>query len=43
MELTGEEGSGKTEYLLHLTANCILPETWRTIEVGGIGAGIIFV
>ncbi|XP_022096716.1 DNA repair protein XRCC2-like, partial [Acanthaster planci] len=43
VEFYGPSGCGKTEILLHLTSNCILPETWRGAELGGRGVGMILV
>ena len=41
-ELYGEEGSGKTQYLLHLIALYILPGEWNGIVLGGKDTGVIF-
>lgn len=35
VELIGEEGSGKTETLLNITAQCVLPCSWHGREMGG--------
>lgn len=43
IEFHGAEGCGKTEMLLHLIANCILPKSWKDLHLGGRGVGIIFV
>ncbi|XP_028400050.1 DNA repair protein XRCC2-like [Dendronephthya gigantea] len=43
IELYGDSGSGKTQILLHLIANCILPKSWNGIELGGRDVGVIFV
>ena len=43
VELYGEEGTGKTEMLLHLVARCLLPPKWKDVEVGGLNAGVLLV
>ena len=43
IEFYGDEGSGKTQMLLHLMTRCLLPPTWKTVEVGGLNAGIAYV
>lgn len=43
IEFHGAEGCGKTEMLLHLIANCVLPETWNDIKLGGRGVQVIFI
>lgn len=43
IEFHGAEGCGKTEMLLHLIANCILPPTWKDINLGGRGISVVFV
>lgn len=43
IELHGDTGCGKTQILLHLIANCILPKSWNGIELGGRDVGVIFV
>ena len=42
-ELYGEEGSGKTQCLLHLIATYILPERWNGHEMGGKDTGVVYV
>ena len=34
IELCGEEGSGKTELLLNIAAECVLPKSWGGRELG---------
>ncbi|KAL4218645.1 DNA repair protein xrcc2 [Mactra antiquata] len=41
IEIFGEEGTGKTEMLVHLICRCILPEKWNNIHLGGRAAGVI--
>jgi DNA-repair protein XRCC2 len=43
IELYGDDGSGKTQILLHLIANCILPQKWKGASLEGRGVGVIFV
>ena len=43
IELYGDSGSGKTQILFHLIANCILPLNWKGACLGGRGVGVIFV
>ena len=43
MELYGEEGTGKTQMLIHFTARCILPEKWKGLSIGGLGISVIFI
>ena len=40
-EFYGKEGTGKTQALLHLIANCILPFDWLGYNIGGCGAGAV--
>ncbi|XP_064616662.1 DNA repair protein XRCC2-like [Liolophura sinensis] len=42
-EFYGGEGTGKTEMTLHLTAKCILPESWHDVPLGGKDTGVIVV
>ena len=42
IELYGKEGSGKTQILIHLIANCILPKTWEGLIVNGRGVSVVF-
>lgn len=43
IELYGEEGSGKTQYLVHLIANAILPPSLNGAIIGGLGVSIILI
>jgi DNA-repair protein XRCC2 len=43
IEFYGKSGSGKTQILFHLIANCILPQDWNGASLGGRGVGVIFV
>lgn len=43
IEIYGDVGCGKTNILLHLTANCILPSAWEGVFLGGRGVKLIFV
>ena len=43
VEFSGQEGSGKTEMLLHLIANCILPKSWKDLKLNGRSVGVILV
>ncbi|PFX26848.1 DNA repair protein XRCC2 [Stylophora pistillata] len=43
IEFCGMEGSGKTEMLLHLIANCILPRSWKDLKLNGRSVGVVFV
>ena len=43
IELYGDNNSGKTQILLHLVANCILPQKWEGALLGGREVGVIFV
>ena len=43
IELYGKEGCGKTQVLIHLIANCILPRTWEGVMLNGRGVGVVFV
>jgi hypothetical protein len=42
VELYGQANVGKTELLYQVVASCILPCTWRDIDVGGNGSGAVF-
>jgi len=42
VEIYGSSGTGKTEMLLSILAQCILPPMWEGIEIGGNGVGVIF-
>ena len=43
IEFYGDNGSGKTQILLHLIANCILPQKWKDVSIGGREVSVIFV
>lgn len=43
IELCGEEGSGKTQYLTHVIATAILPQSLKGFGVGGLGVGVVLV
>ena len=43
IELYGEDGCGKTEMLMHLVANCILPDVWEGLQLDGLGVAVILV
>lgn len=42
-EFYGMEGTGKTQCLLHMIANCVLPRRWKGETLGGHEVQIIFV
>ena len=43
VELSGREGSGKSEFLLNVVARCVLPRRWRGREVGGKEVEVVWV
>lgn len=43
LEFSGQESSGKTEMLLHLIANCILPKSWKDLKLNGRSVDVVFV
>lgn len=43
VEVIGEEGSGKTEILLNITAQCVLPSSWHGREIGGKEVEVVWV
>ena len=43
IEVYGEDGVGKTQLLLHLVANCILPKSLEDVEIGGLECGVVFI
>ncbi|KAK3087756.1 hypothetical protein FSP39_010202 [Pinctada imbricata] len=43
IEISGEEGTGKTELLLHFLSQIILPKTYSGKNIGGIEAKAIFI
>ena len=42
-ELCGPEGCGKTQLLLHLVVNAILPRHWRGVDIAGLCVGVVYV
>ena len=43
VEFYGDEGTGKTQMLLHIISQCILPAKWKGFDVGGLGVGVVLV
>jgi len=43
VELNGEEGTGKSQYLLHLLASAVLPATAFGVDIGGLEAEVLFI
>ena len=43
VEVTGGEGSGKSEILLDIAARCVLPRKWRGREIGGKEVEVVWV
>ena len=43
VEVTGGEGSGKTEILLNIVTQCVLPRMWCGREVGGREVEVVWV
>lgn len=43
VELSGEEGTGKSQYLLHLLATAVLPAAVSGVEIGGLDAEVLFI
>ena len=43
VEVTGGEGSGKSEILLNIAAQCVLPRKWRGREIGGKEVEVVWV
>jgi len=43
VELNGEEGTGKSQCLLHLLATAILPASVVGVDVGGLNAEVLFI
>jgi len=43
VELDGKEGTGKSQYLLHLLATAILPTTVSGVDIGGLNAEVLFI
>ena len=42
LELYGEEGCGKSQFLMHFFARCVLPMEWKGVRLGGHNIGVIF-
>ena len=42
-EFTGDEGTAKTQMLLHLIVKCILPKTWRGCNLKGLQTDVVFI
>ena len=43
IELCGDTGCGKTQYLTHVIANAIMPATFRRQKLGGLGTSVIVI
>ena len=43
VELYGDEGTGKTQMLIHFITRCLLPAKWKDVEIGGFNAGVALV
>ena len=43
IEIIGEEGTGKTEVVLHMIINTIAPKTWKGIHIGGCDSVAVLV
>lgn len=43
VEIFGEASSGKTEMILHLIINTIIPKKWKHLKVGGRGLGVLLI
>lgn len=43
VELSGEEGTGRSQYLLHLLATAILPAEISGVDIGGLDAEVLFI
>lgn len=43
IEFYGDEGTGKTQMLLHLMTRCLLPSLWKSVELCGLNAGVVYV
>jgi len=43
VELSGEDGTGKSKYLLHLLATAILPAAISGVEIGGLNTEVLFI
>jgi RecA/RadA recombinase len=43
VELQGEPGSGKTLYLTHFVATCVLPHEFKGADLGGLECCVLYV
>ena len=43
VELFGAESCGKTEIILNLVVNTILPVKWKNVNIGGLNSGVILI
>jgi RecA/RadA recombinase len=43
IEISGEEGVGKTQFTIHVLANAVLPKQWKAVNIGGLEAGVVLV
>jgi len=43
VELNGAEGTGKSQYLLHLLTTAVLPAAVSGVEIGGLDAEVLFI
>ena len=43
IEIQGEPGSGKTLFLTHFVATCVLPAEFKGTKTGGLECGVLFV
>jgi RecA/RadA recombinase len=43
VELCGQSGCGKTQYLTHVIANAILPETYNGVNLCGLGRSVMLI
>ena len=41
VELVGASGTGKSEILMQIMANCVLPKKWDDVEIGGNEGGVV--
>lgn len=43
VQISGQPGTGKSFLLLHLLTKCLLPKSFKNVEIGGLGAGAILI
>eukprot|EP00117_Sycon_ciliatum_P010045 scpid16753/ scgid2481/ DNA repair protein XRCC2 homolog; X-ray repair cross-complementing protein 2 homolog len=43
VEICGDEGTGKTECLLHCVVQCIMPQTWKGRRLSGLGKSAVWI